>query len=149
MEAPQMARPITPLSIATIRRAFRAADRDGEAALNGLLYSGGALLMSAVLLVASAPAALAMVLAMIPWVALAIGTWIWVRPAWQGAVAADRQLGLHADRVRAAAADLLLDEMTTDEDRRLAAAYLSEALDGDERARAAERLLEHRVPFRA
>ena len=139
----------TPLNITMIRRAFRAADREGEAALNGLLYVGGALLMSAVLLIATTPAALAMVLAMIPWVALAVGTWIWVRPAWQGAVAADRQLGLHADRVRDAAADLLLDEMTSDEDRRLAAAYLSEALDGDERAGAAARLLEHRAPFSA
>ena len=144
-----MAQPITPAITPMIRRAFRAADGEGEAALNGLLYASGALMSSAVLLIVTTPTVLGVALATVPWLALGVGTWIWVRPAWQGEVAVDRQLGFHAQRVTAAAADLLLDEMTTDEDRRLAAAYLSEALDGDERARAAARLLERRAPFDA
>jgi len=124
-----------------LRRAFRAADPDGDAALNLLLYGAGALLASAVLLVTTTPAVLGVVLGMIPWLALAVATGVWLKPAWEGQVVVDRQIRSHADRVRAAAADLLLDEMATDEERRLAAAYLTDGLDGEERARAGERIL--------
>lgn len=124
-----------------LRRAFRASDPDGDAALNLLLYGAGALLASAVLLVTTAPAVLGVVLAMIPWLALAVGTGVWLKPEWEGQIVVDRQIRSHAERVRAAAADLLLDEVATEADRRLAAAYLTDSLDSEERARAAERIL--------
>ena len=41
-----------------LRRALVTADRDGEAALNALLYAAGALMMSAVILVTTTPAIL-------------------------------------------------------------------------------------------
>lgn len=131
-----------------IRRAFRVADRDGEAALNGLLYASGALMMSAVLLVATSPAVLAVVLATIPWLALAIGIWLWIRPAWYGEGIADQQHRLLLERAGALAVDLLLDDTTPSDDRRLAAAYLSEDLRGEARSHAAEQLLHiplHRI----
>jgi hypothetical protein len=128
-----------------IRRAFRVADRDGEAALNGLLYASGALMMSAVLLVATAPAMLAVVLATIPWLVLGIGIWLWIEPAWHGEGIADQQHRVLLERARVLAVDLLLDDATPGDDRRLAAAYLSEDLRGDARGHAAEQLLQTRL----
>jgi hypothetical protein len=143
-----MIHPIPPTHPEMIRRAFRVADRDGEAALNGLLYASGALMMSAVLLVATAPAMLAVVLATIPWLALAIGIWLWIQPAWYGEGIADQQHRLLLERARALAVDLLLDDAAPGDDRRLAAAYLSEDLRGEARSHAAEQLLQtplHRI----
>lgn len=140
-----MIQPIPPTHPQMIRRAFRVADRDGEAALNGLLYASGALMMSAVLLAATAPAMLAVVLATIPWLALAIGIWLWIRPAWHGEATADQQHRLLLERAGALAVDLLLDDATPSDDRRLAAAYLSEDLRGEMRSEAAEQLLQTRL----
>lgn len=143
-----MIQPTPPTHPQMIRRAFRVADREGEAALNGLLYASGALLMSAVLLVATAPAALAVVLATIPWLVLAIGIWVWIKPAWYGEGIADQEHRLILERARVLAVDLLLDDATSGDDRRLAAAYLSEDLRGEARSHAAEQLLQtplHRI----
>jgi hypothetical protein len=136
-----MIQPTAPTHPQMIRRAFRVADRDGEAALNGLLYASGALMMSAVLLVATAPALLAAVLATIPWLALAIGVWVWIKPAWHGEATTGRQRVLYLERAKETAVDLLLDDTSAVHDRQLAAAYLSEDLREEARTHAAEQLL--------
>ena len=122
-------------------RAFRSADSDGAAALNGLLYAAGALLMSAVLLVSTSPTTLAVLLAIVPWLMLAIGLWWWLAPALRAEEAADVATHNLGARARAVAVDLLVDDGGTQEDRRTAAGYLLADLDGDERERATRRLL--------
>lgn len=134
--------PPAPYDAEMVRRAFRTADPDGEAALNWLLYSGGALLASAVLLVITTPAALGVVLAMIPWLALAVAGWWWLRPALHGEASAGRERDLYFDRARDAAVELLLDDTTLPGDRRLAAAYLSGDVEEAKRRSAAQQLLD-------
>ena len=122
-------------------RAFRSADTDGSAALNGLLYAAGALLMSAVLLVSTSPTSLAVLLASVPWLMLAIGLWWWLAPALRAMTAADLLVLDRGARARAAAVDILVDDGGTQEDLRTAAGYLLADLEGDERERATRRLL--------
>lgn len=128
-----------------LRRAFESADSGGEAALNGLLYGSGALLASSVLLVTTDPPLLGVILATIPWLGLAVGIWWWIGPAVRDELEVEHRNGLEADFLRAAAADLLLDDTVTDQDRRMAAEYLSGALDEEERAIAARWLLQRSV----
>ncbi len=125
----------------TILAAFHTADTDGEAALNGLLYTAGALLMSAVLLITTSPVPLAVALAAVPWMMLAVGLWLWLAPAVQARLAAARAQQLHEHRARQAAVAVLLEEATDDADRRVAARYLLADLDAADRARTARRLL--------
>ncbi len=122
-------------------RAFRAADRSGEAALNGLLYVGSALMASAVLLVTTTPAVLATVLATVPWLVLAFAGWWWISPSLRDEMRAERQRLGHLDEARMVAVELLLrDEEASLGDRRVAAAYLLETIDGEERDSMAARL---------
>lgn len=110
-----------------LRRAFQSADTGGEAALNGLLYGSGALLASSVLLVTTDPPVLGVVLATIPWLGLAVGIWWWIGPAVHNQLALDKLGAREAHLERSAAADVLLDDASSHEDRRLAAERL---LDG-------------------
>ncbi len=128
-----------------LRRAFESADHGGEAALNGLLYGSAAMLASSVLLVTTDPPVLGVILATIPWIGLAAGGWLWIGPAVRTELDIAHHAGLEADFLRAAAADLLLDDTTTDEDRRLAASYLSGPLDDEQRATLARWLLQRSV----
>lgn len=111
---------------ATLRRAFAAADRDGEAALNALLYGAGALLASAVLLVTSSPPIVGILLALIPWVLYAGATVAWLKPAIDDQRRAAARLRVDALRARATAADLLLSDEATPEQRKVAARFLLE-----------------------
>ncbi len=124
-----------------IRRAFRSADARGEAALNGLLYAAGALVMSAVLLITTAPALFGVVLSVIPWLMLGAAAWWWLRPALLGEANARRRRRQYLDRAREAAVEMLLDDDTRPDDRRLAAAYLSGEVPEAERPQAARLLL--------
>jgi len=110
-----------------LRRAFESADSGGEAALNGLLYGSGALLASSVLLVTTDPPLLGVILATIPWLGLAVGIWWWIGPAVRDQLVLDKRGAREAYLERSAAADVLLNDASSDEDRRLAAERL---LDG-------------------
>jgi hypothetical protein len=112
---------------ATLRRAFASADRDGDAALNWLLYGAGALLASAVLLVTTSPPIVGVLLAAIPWAIYAVAMAGWLMPAIDAQRRAAARLELHAVETRTAAADLLLSDDGTPEARRAAARLL---LDG-------------------
>jgi hypothetical protein len=112
------------VNLSTLRRAFASADRDGEAALNALLYGAGALVASAVLLVTSSPPIVGVALAMVPWLGYAGAMLAWLSPAIEAErSAAQRRLDT-AREIRAAAADLLLGEDGTTEQRRAAARLL-------------------------
>lgn len=109
------------LDLETLRRAFDAADSDGVAALNALLYASGALMMSAVLLIATSPPAVAVALATVPWLVLVVAAWLWVQPAVRDQLSAAREHVRQAEHVRARAADVLLDDFASEEERQAAA----------------------------
>lgn len=109
-----------------LRQAFAMADRDGEAALNALLYGAGALLASAVLLVTTSPPIVGVLLASIPWVLYAVAVAAWLMPAIDAQRRAAARLRVHALRARSTAADLLLSDEGTPEQRRAAARILLE-----------------------
>ena len=110
--------------LASLRRAFTAADPDGEAALNWLLYGSAALLMSAVLLVITSPPMMGIALAVVPWLVLTMAGWLWISPAVRDQVAVDHQRRRQEAHARALAADILLDETTSRDERRAAAAVM-------------------------
>jgi len=126
----------------TVRRAIRAADPDREAPLNALLYASGALMASAVLLVATTPMVLAMAVALIPWLVLAAGGWWWVAPALRQEREADRVRRSRLERALEVATDMLLSEEESSGARRVAADYLLATMDRDDRETSARRLLE-------
>ena len=126
----------------TVRRAIRAADPDREAPLNALLYASGALMASAVLLVATTPMVLAMAVALIPWLVLAAGGWWWVAPALRQEREADRVRRSRLERALEVATDMLLSDEETSGARRVAADYLLATMDRDDRETSARRLLE-------
>lgn len=108
-----------------LSRAFHAADTGGEAALNGLLYASGALLMSAVLLTTTEPVLLAVGLAVVPWLCLVGAAWWWIKPSLRAEAAADDLHRRHeAAAMEAAVAVLLLDEPESLDDRKRAARAL-------------------------
>ena len=110
--------------LASLRRAFAVADPDGEAALNWLLYASAALLMSAVLLVTTSPSLMGIALAIVPWIVLTMAGWLWISPAVRGQMAVDHQRRRQEAHARALAADILLDETTSRDQRRAAAAVM-------------------------
>ena len=110
--------------LASLRRAFAAADPDGEAALNWLLYASAALLMSAVLLVTTSPPMIGIALAIVPWIVLTMAGWLWISPTVRDQVAVDHQRRRQEDHARALAADILLDETTSRDERRAAASVM-------------------------
>ena len=126
----------------TVRRAIRAADPDREAPLNALLYASGALMASAVLLVATTPMVLAMAVALIPWLVLAAGGWWWVAPALRQEREADRVRRSRLERALEVATDMLLSDEESSGARRVAADYLLATMDRDDRETSARRLLE-------
>jgi hypothetical protein len=126
----------------TVRRAIRAADPDREAPLNALLYASGALMASAVLLVATTPMVLAMAVALIPWLVLVAGGWWWVAPALRQEREADRVRRRRLERALEIATDMLLSDEETSGARRVAADYLLAPMDRDDRETSARRLLE-------
>jgi hypothetical protein len=135
------------VNIEMIRRAFRSSDRAGEAALNGLLYASGALVMSAVLLATTTNAVLGAGMAAVPWLILAAGAWWWIGPAMRNELALRRERRRRLERAQDVAADLvLLDQEIPSEERMLAARYLTGSLDSEQRERAADRLLELEPP---
>lgn len=115
------------LDLATLRRAFDAADPDGEAALNALLYAAAALMMSAVLLVTTSPALVAIALAFVPWLVLAASGWLWVQPALRNQLMAAQQRNRQAEHARGLAADVLLDDDASANERRAAARTILES----------------------
>ena len=110
--------------LASLRRALAAADPDGEAALNWLLYASAALLMSAVLLVTTSPTLMGIAMAIIPWIVLTMAGWLWISPAVRDQVAVDHRRRRQEAHARALAADILLDETTSRDERRAAAAVM-------------------------
>lgn len=117
------------LDLASLRRAFDAADHDGEAALNWLLYASAALLMSAVLLVTTSPPLMGIALAIIPWLLLIAAGWLWISPAIRDQVSLEQRRSRRADGVRDLAADVLLDDEASPDQRRAAARIMLETRD--------------------
>lgn len=107
-----------------VRRAFDAADSDGEAALNALLYAAGALMMSAVLLITTSPALVGIALAVVPWLMLAAAGWLWISPAIRDQVSLEQRRSRRADEARDLAADVLLDDEASPDQRRKAARFM-------------------------
>ena len=132
--------PLRSYDLATIRRAIDSADPHGEAALNALLYAAAALLASAVILVITTPALLAVPVALVPWVVLLLFGWSWIAPALRDEFLTKRMRSTRANHAEALAADLLLDDDASEEHRRMAARYMLEPLDPLERDQAAEQL---------
>ena len=110
-----------------LRRALVTADRDGEAALNALLYAAGALMMSAVILVITTPAVLGALLATTPWLFLALAGWWWLAPALRNEVLADQQRRQREDEVRSQAVEILLDDLASPHSQRAAAQVILDA----------------------
>ena len=120
-------------------RALRAADAEGDASLNLLMLGGGALLSSAVLLTVASSAEV--LVALIPWLALAGGGAWWVGNAVRTELVRDGIRRQQEADVLAAAVELLLrDEATEPGTRRVAAAYVMGTLDPAARAAAAARI---------
>lgn len=117
------------LDLATLRRAFDAADPDGDAALNWLLYSAGALVMSAVFLVTTSPTVVGIALAVVPWLLLAAAGWLWIAPAMRDQATQDQRRREQAHSARSLAADVLLDDEASPEARRAAAAAMLDLSD--------------------
>ncbi len=113
-----------PFDLASLRRAFAAADHHGEAALNWLLYGSAALLMSAVVLVTPSPAVLGVAMAIVPWLALAVAAWLWISPVLREQSAVQHELRGRAERARVLAAEILLDDDAPVGHRRAAAEVL-------------------------
>jgi hypothetical protein len=116
--------------LAAIREAAGDADRDGTAALNGLVLGGGLMVASSVALVGvGGPAG--MVLWALIWAAAGGGVALWLAPhvreirSWHLEQAVNRRAFIEAARQRAV--DLLLRDDTAEPERRAAAALLDES----------------------
>lgn len=118
--------------LATIREAAVDADREGTAALNGLVLAGALMVASSVTLVSVGGPAGVLLWALI-WAIAAGGVAVWLGPhlhrvrSWDAQQAEHRRALL--DSVRLRAVDLLLRDDTPERERRAAAALLSESGD--------------------
>lgn len=124
-------------------RALRAANASGDAPLNGLMLGGAALVASAVLLTIASSAEI--LLALVPWLLLAVAAMWWIGLAFMADAAGERSRSEHEERVLMAAVELLLrDEATAPGMRRIAADYVMGTLDPTKRDESAARLLSER-----
>jgi len=118
--------------LAAIREAAGNADRDGTAALNGLVLAGALMVASSVTLVSVGGPAGVLLWALI-WAMAAGGVALWLGPhlrrvrSWNAEQAEHRRAFLDSARMRAV--DLLLRDDTPERQRRAAAVLLDESDD--------------------